>query len=430
MLKRLSSTDRQRVADALTKCAAETRDIENPTELANKAYEVFSKELGDKPGLFKAACQVYNSCKSIHKLDTATDSDRGNSFAILNVPEMSSRLANANRIAMQKAASQPALFTKVVHTPVVEPKLEKAASEKKDIRPAAPEFTRDSYYKFLCSDLEETERMLLKAANACRSTSEAVEEAEELFTASMSTVPGSVRKEACARLYATYGEDFSKLVDLFNTKRPMQKLASSDYKNKYKGTPRLTEPEIVAAAEDLMKLGKKASEDNQVYDYMLEESLNTVKDHIKFYKNLSKTAADGKGDTFSTAVVKAKALSDIGELIGDSRVDADAVDRKIYTTKLINAIVGHAAQRAVIKAVQNNAIAKYPLPEIVDAANRAFAQMPLQLRQMPATANQALFESMLMKELATRSTPSKADIQSISELTKSFGGLRPVYAEA
>ena len=39
MTKKLSAVDRQRVSNALTKCAAATKDIETNEELADKAYQ-------------------------------------------------------------------------------------------------------------------------------------------------------------------------------------------------------------------------------------------------------------------------------------------------------------------------------------------------------------------------------------------------------
>ena len=164
MLKKLSFTDRQRVTEALTKCAAETKDIEQADQLAEKAYAVFAKELGDNPGLFKAACQVYNSCKSIHKLDSATDETRGNSFAILNVPELTERLGKDNLIAMRKVASAPFSFTRIAIPKPHENKLAKAASETKKPKPEAPEFSKQQYRDFLLSDLAATEECLIKYA--------------------------------------------------------------------------------------------------------------------------------------------------------------------------------------------------------------------------------------------------------------------------
>ena len=430
MLKKLSFTDRQRVSDALTKCASETKNIEDPVKLADTAYMVFSKELGDNPGLFKAACQVYNSCKSIHKLSAADDNTRGDSFAILNVPEMSARLASDSKLAMRKHASIPCIFTSA--KPIESAKLEKAASAvaeavKKPVK--APEFTKGSYRQFLLSDLAATEDCLLKAANAVTYSEAAEKEAEDRFIASLAVIPPTMRKDACARLYSNYGEEFSALVEMFNSERPMYKVASADYKNKYKGTASLPDKDIAEAVRSLLQLRKAASEAREVFDFTISNAIDTIKDHVKFYGNLMKKA-DGSGDTFSKAIVKTKAIGDIADLIGDSKVDAASVERKVYNTQLVNAIVGHAAQRALIKAVQNPSISAYPMPEIIDAANRALANMPVQLRSMPATANQALFEGMLMKELATRSTPSKADVQSVAELTKAFSGLRPTYEEA
>lgn len=429
MINKLSANDRQRVADALTKCATETRDIEQTDKLADKAYSIFAKELGDSPGLFKAACQVYNSCKSIHKLSAASDDTRGNSFAILNVQDMVDRLANDNKIALRKSANRPAVFTHCVKNS--NGSLQKAASADAHTtaksKTAAPEFSRGDYQQFVISDIAAIEDCLIKAANQLTNAEDKLEDAVSMFVAVMSTTPTTMRKDACSRLHAYYGKEFESMVDVFNERRPMQKMASEVYCNKYKGTPSLSEPDLVKAVDMVIAMRKKASEAKAAYEAVVTECSETLRDHIAFYKNLTKKA--DIGETFGKAVVQAKAIGDISELLGDSKVDASSVERKIYNTKLVNAIIGHSARRALIKAILNPTISSYPLPEIIPATNRAIARLPIQARKMPITANQSLFESLLISELATKATPSKADVQSIAELTKAFGGLKPAYEE-
>ena len=72
----------------------------------------------------------------------------------------------------------------------------------------------------------------------------------------------------------------------------------------------------------------------------------------------------------------------------------------------------------------NDSLAKYPLSKLVPAYNKAVATLPPNTRLAPATANQALIESLMAKDLATGSVPSKADIELISALANTLGKYR------
>ena len=418
MTKKLSAVDRQRVSNALTKCAAATKDIETNEELADKAYQILSKELGDNPGLFKAACQVYNSCKSIHKLSAADDNTRGNSFSILNVQDMSSRLTADKAKTIRKAASAPAMFSKVVK-PVEGEVLQKVASVQEcKVDTATPKVDNNDYRQFLIAELEDTEAFLYKSATAVRNASRRFESALDSFISALATEPREIRKEAAARLYANYGEPAAVLLDCFSKKRPLQKLAAADYKGKFKGTPHLPGSGLFKRAQAALEAKQELDARTKLHSEVLASSANMVLDHCRSYYGLGKKAAG-----LAELVVKTEALKDLASFFGGGEEDMDYA-KKVFNSQFINNMLAHSHRRSFMRAAMNDALAKYPLSELVPAYNKAIATLPANTRLLPATANQSLIESIMMKDLATGSTPSKADIELISTLANTVGKYR------
>lgn len=425
MTKKLSAIDRQRVSNALTKCAAATKDIESAAELSEKAYQLLAKELGDNPGLFKAACQVYNSCKSIHKLSEADDSTRGNSFAILNVHELTDRLESDKANAIRKAASAPAIFIKSP-TSVSEKPLEKAASapapkQSRANKLPSAEIAKADYATFLTSELRDAEQLLYKSAGMVRRAERIYQDAIDAFVSAMATEPSAMRKQAAARLYANYGERIVEAFDKLAEKRPLSKVASADYRCKYKGTPSLPTGVVGNTAVKLIEAADMLEARTKMHDVILEKTASMVLDHCRSYYGLGKTAAAGDG--LAGLVVKSTALKQITDLFGDGDTDKD-VAKDIFNSEFVNNMIAHSHRRAFMRAALNDALSVYPLHKLVPAYNRAVATLPANTRLMPATANQALIESLMAKELATGSVPSKADAELISTLANTIGKLR------
>ena len=422
MTKKLSAFDRQRVSKALTKCAAATKDIESNSELAEAAYKILSEELGDNPGLFKAACQVYNSCKSIHKLAAADDSTRGNSFSILNVQEMSARLSDERDLKLRKAASAPAVFSKVNTENLTDGELQKTASaapvEPSKLPTISKQAAAEDYPMFLIRELEDAEDFLFKSASAVHKAERERLAAVELFVSTLATEPAHIRKDAAARLYANYGSKAEPLLEVFGEMRPMQKLATADYKTKYKGTPSLPEGKLASAAKAAIDAVDMCNARTKLHAEVIEKTASMVLDHCRGYYGLGKKAA---GDMLAGAVIKGTAIKEIAEMMGAASDDKDDAAKEIFNTKFINNMIAHSHRRAFMKAAMNESLAKYPLSKLVPAYNRAVSQLPVNTRLTPATANQALIESLMAKELATGAVPSKADVELISSLANSIG---------
>jgi hypothetical protein len=64
-----------------------------------------------------------------------------------------------------------------------------------------------------------------------------------------------------------------------------------------------------------------------------------------------------------------------------------SLSQDILNIEFQNKVLAHAAKRALMIALHNPAVAKYPIPEVVRAINRTMKKMPIQLRNQPLTAN-------------------------------------------
>lgn len=420
-MTKLSSNDKQRVSDALTECARRTKDIDNPSKLADAAYSILSEKLGDNQGLFKAACQVYNSCKSIHRLSEASDDTRGNTFAILDVQDMLGRLQTEKAVQIRKAASAPAKFSRI--TPASG--LTKAASTKidrqaQDYRPVAPRVSVGDFKQYLRAEIADIEDFIHKSAGIATRLKSLRDEAIEAFSAAFAVEPSSLRKDAAARLVANYGDSAKRLIEAFADRRPLSKLASADYENKYKGTPQLPHGVIHNLAKEAMDISDTYHRFEQDRETILDSVARSVVDYAKTYIGICKKAADP-----GTVVVGAGALKGLNEMLGlDESTDAQKYRDDIFTTELVNNMLAHSYQRAFMRAATQSAISKYALDRIVSAFNRAVAKLPANTRMVPATANQSLIEGMMIDELAKGSVPSKADTEVISSLANTIGKLQ------
>lgn len=417
-MNKLSAMDRQRVTDALSECARKTRDIENNSELGESAYNILSKKLGDNPGLFKAACQVYNSCKSIHKLSEADDNSRGNSFSILNVQEMADRLAKDNQNKIRKAASAPATFTRTV-TP--EGSLNKAASAtattaKSLTRIEMPKFSEREYKSFMRDELEDITAFLTKTASELNRAINKKDAALESFVSNYATETRAIRKDAAARLYANYKDKGLQLLEDFGKARPMSKVASEEYIHKYVGTPSIPNTQLYKTAHEAIKATGDLEKVVDDYITKVKSAATSVINIAKAYTaNLRKKAAKFETEMDASSLASILGLNDVD--------NKEKLKDEIYNTEFTNNLLAHSYQRAFMQSVRNEAISKYALHKITEAFNRAVAKMPPNTRLVPATANQQLIESLMIDELAKGNIPSKADTEVISNLASTLGKL-------
>lgn len=418
--EQLSSRDQRRVSDALAKCAAATKSIEDPTALADAAYTILKADLGDNPGLVKVACRVYNSCKSIHKLSAAGDDNRGDSFAILDANAMADRMAKEASIAMRKAASAPATFTVIKPAINTSQPMRKAASAESGTIEVKATPLSTAECRAITNELVAGWEELAKEASALYNEADGTyNNAMDRFVAALFTVPTAMRKTAAAQVYANYKEVGELLIEHFNEARPMYKVASVDYKNKYKGTPAISDQDLAecasAVVDSLNNLIRKRAYANSV----VKEAVRSVDGLVK---GLKKSA--GVADTAVKTAVTADVLSDIPSFLGYGYTDEYAKN-KLQTIELENAILAAGTRRSFMKAVQNDTIATYPLPDIEQAHRMALAKLPPSARRNPSTRDQALIEANMIATLAEGGTPSKADRELILTAMKNYDYRQP-----
>lgn len=405
-IEQLSSADQKRVSDALAKCAAATKDIEDPKQLSDAAYGIFSSALGDNPGLFKVACRVYNSCKSIHKLASASDDTRGNSFTLLDPNQLSARLAQDRQTSLIKAASAPASFGKIQRQAAVSVKpMQKAASAVVDsVASVAPMFTSKAEVRTAVVDELNEWDVLIKNASADVSASRrAFADSLDKFIAVLGSTPDSLRKRAAAQLYANYGAAVTEAFSRFNSARPMSKIASADYVGKFRGTPQIDNVDIATATKNLLSSNDRLLRSEQLLNKVASDATVSIRE---MFDGLKKSA--GIADTAVKTAVTADLLSDIPSFLGYGHTSKDTQEA-INNTEIENAVLAASSKRAFIKAVQDPVIASYPLPDVVTAFNIALKRIPPSARRLPATRNQALINAEMVAALAEGNTPSKAD---------------------
>jgi hypothetical protein len=241
----------------------------------------------------------------------------------------------------------------------------------------------------------------------------------DLFAAFFATEPASFRKEAAARLYANYGEPAAKLVEAYGSVRPMNKVASADYKYKYVGTPSLPDTKIYSLAKQAMDSTAELSKSKEDYEAILHSAVDTVIGYAKTYMQIRKQAAD----PVVASAAAAQGSAGLAKLLGLDDISDAQIKNEVFTTDMLNNMLAHSYQRSFMRAATNKAISKYSLNKIVEAFNRAVAKLPPNTRMVPATANQQLIEGMMIDELTKGSVPSKADTEIISNLASTLGKL-------
>lgn len=422
--EQLSKRDQDRVSDALAKCAAATKSIDDPTQLADAAYSIFKESLGDNPRLFKVACRVYNSCKSIHRLSSADDNSRGDTFAILDANSLTDRLAGEAAIAMRKAASCPATFGTVPVQPnhSMNSGLKKAASatDPTKLSISAVKMSKGECRAALTDVINSWESLIKEASWDVRKATMEQAAATDLFIATLSSVPTAMRKSAAAKVYANYGVVAEAALNLFNQAKPMYKVASTDYVGKYKGTPIIEDKDLAnaihkfATATDAM-FARKA--------YLEKAAAECTRTIEELLVGIKKSAA--LADTAVRTAVTADIMADVPKMLGYDYSD-DKAKSELANIEIENAIIAAGSRRAFMKAIQDDHIASYPLPEIIDAFNKAYASLPPSARRMPATKNQALINAEMIANLAEGNTPSKADREHLIQIMKNYDSKTPV----
>lgn len=419
MNNKLSKTERDRVSNILTKCAQATKHIEDREQLANEVFNILADDLGDRPGLFKAACQTYNSCKSIYRLESADDNTRGNSFAILDVQDMMNRLHDRNATAMQKAASAPAVFSKVKTANIQKKASAEPTTNKIEQTPVEYTDSPSSVNAFIKSELDSLDATINKAASALREAGTVLDICVNEFAHDAIALNERDRAKALSKIAANFGKYGKILVASFEAEYPKHKVSDSSSYTQYKGTPSLDDSAINKKASALVSAIENAERKSAVHAFALIKGGDALKSYSKIY-GVRKQA--DVGGIIGTSI-KADAAKDIAEMLSIKSEDADKLIKDVYNAEYMNELIGHSYGRAFMNAIMDESIAKYPIDKLVPAFNAAVAKLPANTRMTPATMHQALINSMMINALATGSAPSKADTDTIEALMTAYKGL-------
>lgn len=414
---KLAQADINRVSDVLTDCAQATKNIDDKETLQNAVFGILSDKLGDNPGLFKAACQVYNSCKSIHRLSSTDDNTRGNTFAILDVPAMVAKL-NESKETMRKAASAPVSRFSTAKRSAGSATLVKQASADQPVKPVktrqltktASEF---EVRNFIANEVAEYNILVAAAGQRLAEARVRKEASAKLFEREASLLPADKLTDAFARVKAVYGARGEKLIDSFNSHNPTKAINKKAYADKYKGTPTLANEAIFKRASEAVAGEVELNTAEALNAVTTAHAVSALKSYTKA---LEKTAGAGL-----SAILGADAAKD---MLGVKDKDDKKLLKKIYNPEYLNEILGHSYGRAFMRLVADPTVSKYPLNEIVKAYNAAISKLPANTRMVPATAHQALINSQVINALTTGSVPSKADTDTIESLLSAYNRLR------
>lgn len=421
MTKKLSNSERDRVSAILTKCAQETKHIENSAELGDAVFGILSKELGDNPGLFKAACQTYNSCKSIYKLEAADDNTRGNSFAILDVQDMVARLNAKKSVDLRKAASAPAVFKKVQAVKPMKKVASDAVTTKDTVKKMSMNGIDEQVVRgFIKQELDDLDCVLHKTASAVRVADAVLESAVGELNHDLIAMNEADRIKHLSKIAANFGDYGKTLLAIFEETNPRYAVSSKQGFVKYKGTPSLGSEAIYKKASAAVDSIKNAENAETFRQFALLKGADSLKSYAKVYgKGINKQA---DGGILGTAI-KADAAKDIADMLSLNTQDTDKLIKDIYNAEYMNELIGHSYGRAFMNAAMDESIAKYPLDKLVAAFNSAVAKLPVNTRMTPATMHQSLINSLMINALATGSAPSKADTDTIEALQSAYKGI-------
>lgn len=427
-MKQLSDRDRKKAMDVLAKCAAATKDIKDPDELNEAVYGILHEAFPNQPQMIKRACQAYNSAKSIHKLSTADDSNRGDDFSILDPNAMCDRAKRECSTAqIRKAASafgiKSATFSKDTNKPMA-----KAASavesKNRSVKTQEDQTSlSDSQVKRLIREnLSGLESCIIKCASAGNGAAREFEKAKKDFIRKFASETTNSRKATAELLYAKYGETGEAMINLFNEAEPLKKVASYN-KARYKGSVSLPNTEIYKKASALVNASENLRQSEDRSMLALDTTLAFVRD-LQDSRGLKKEAAVSPIHIASTALGVASA-KEVPELLDLDDPSESKLRKSIYDTEFLNRIKEHSIRRAFMDMLLDQSIQKYPLDKILAAYNTTLKETPLSLRGVPDTANLGLVKSRTLALLGRGGIPSAGDADTIMNIQKVYGKIDP-----
>ena len=428
-MKQLSDKDRKKVMDVLAKCAAKTKDITDAQELNDSVYDILHKEFPNQPQLIKRACQAYNSAKSLHKLSTATDNNRGDDFSILDPNAMYDRAKKEGTTAsFRKAASALGIKSAVFSKDAQKPMSKAASANPVSRRPMGVEETPVEMSQFQINhwnneNIKGFEQCILKCASNGNRAARDFEMSKAQFIRKMASTTSAMRKEAAELLHAYYGETGDAMINAFNEAEPLKKVASYN-KSKYKGSVSLPNSDLYKSASEFVGANdrlKRAADMSMLAIDLTIPCLKEIMDSRKMTKEAalpSYAAVTGTALGISTA-------KNIPELVGLDDPDENKTRRKIYTTELINRIKEHSIRRAFMDMLLDPSIQKYPLDKILNAYNMSLKETPINMRGTPDTANLGLIKARTLALLSRGGVPSAGDADTIMNIQKVYGRIDP-----
>lgn len=429
-MKQLSAKDRKKAMDVLAECATATKGITDKDELHKAASEIFGKAFAGKPEMMKRACQAYNSAKSIYMLSSADDDTRGNDYALLDPAKMYKEAKDMSVTeSLRKAASAVGLAPVRFESCASKSGMAKAASasstkpHKENITSAPTVLTDAQVKKVIHANLNGFEGCILKYASTGNRLAREFETAKSTFVRKMASESSDSRKKAAEILYAHFGDTGSALVDAFNNAEPLKKIASYS-KTKYKGSVSLPVSDLYKTASALVEANENLKEHTDKTMLLLDMTLDYVRDVSKARK-LSKEAAAITPVSLLGTQIGTEMLKGTPELLDLDDPDEAKLRKAIYTTEFKNRLKEHSLRRAFMDMLLDPSIQKYPLDKILNAYNMSLKEVPLNLRELPDTANLGLLKSRTLALLGRGGVPSAGDADTIMNIQKSFGRIDP-----
>lgn len=435
-MTRLTKADEKRATEALAKCAAATKNIDDPKELNEKAFDILYKELGDKPELLKRACEGYNSAKSVYRLGAATDDTRGDNFGILDAPALAKRASEKSRASfINKAASAYGMSKAQFSTdPVQRDTMRKSASaERKEEVPPMRKLSSAEVMGEATAYLDDVRYSLSKVASEYKRALGSVEPCERRFINEMDKLEPAMRKQASEILSAYYGAVGDKLVSMYNAARPMNKVASYA-KNKYKGSVAVPDEAVYNSAWDVLTAHIMVKEAAKITAGFAESAMSAIKDVFAANNTMHKEASvpqlsaivpsmQGADNVLGKAFIGSEMVESALKL-GDKKTKSD-LEREITTTYLLNALKNHSIKRAFMHTATDATVARYPLHQVTAAFNDALAELPVHMRNLPPSAFSSLLKSRTIARLGRGGATSASDVDQIQSIQQAYGRIRP-----
>lgn len=411
-MARLSDYDRQRGEQALKSCIEKTNHIADAAQLNKVASDILIQSLGDNPELLRRACETYNHTKSLYKLSHSDDNTRGDSFAILNTPEIYEQAVERLRTnTLMKAASATPrfkpLFTREEQQDTAP--MQKAASAPVQKQASVIEDNRPEWQlrAELDSELRKWGDLLIKLASKEANAGTALSRALDRYQSVMTVQPAAFRKEAAAVISTAYGAFGDSLIARFNEARPMFKVAS--YKKlPHKGSIKVPRHEVYEHVALVKQANSQMLRATNIKERALQDVLGCLKSMN--FDVLRKQA--GAGGILASSMMLNTLGNQMPDAFGVRDGDNEKVRENLKSAQLRNNLRELETKRVFYDALEDDYISSFPLEDIVKAYNASLQSLPPTEQQRPGW-NKQLLVSRMTERLGRGNIPSAADEEKI-----------------